>query len=78
MATEMEQQVSLAFLPWAHIYGMTCELHSLTATGSARAIVPNRDLILECLMKARPTTIMSVPALFNRVRYSRETLHRFI
>ena len=27
------QQVSLAFLPWAHVFGMTCELHHFTATG---------------------------------------------
>jgi long-subunit acyl-CoA synthetase (AMP-forming) len=26
-------QVSLAFLPWAHVFGMTCELHQLSATG---------------------------------------------
>lgn len=64
---ELEQQVTLAFLPWAHVFGLTCEMHTLTATGSARAIVPHRDMILECLQLARPTTILSVPALFNRV-----------
>jgi long-chain acyl-CoA synthetase len=26
-------QVSLAFLPWAHVFGMTCELHQLNSTG---------------------------------------------
>ena len=62
--------MSLAFLPWVHIYGMTCELHTFTVTGSARAIVPNRDLILECLMKAKPDVIVAVPALFNRVSAS--------
>jgi len=63
----LEQQTSLAFLPWAHVFGLTCELHQLTATGSARAIVPNREMLLECLGVARPTAIISVPVLFNRV-----------
>ena len=29
----MEQKVALAYLPWAHVYGMTCDVHQLTATG---------------------------------------------
>jgi long-chain acyl-CoA synthetase len=29
----LESQVSLAFLPWAHVFGMTCELHHFTANG---------------------------------------------
>lgn len=31
---ELGPQTSLAFLPWAHVFGMTCELHELSATGS--------------------------------------------
>ena len=30
----LAQQVTLAYLPWAHIFGMTCELHQFTATGT--------------------------------------------
>jgi len=63
----LEHQVSLAYLPWAHVYGMTCEVHQLTSTGSARAIVPSREQILECLQLSKPTCIISVPVLFNRV-----------
>jgi long-chain acyl-CoA synthetase len=29
-----EQMTSLAFLPWAHVYGMSCELHQLSANGT--------------------------------------------
>ena len=32
-ASFLTQQVSLAYLPWAHVYGMTCEVHQLTSTG---------------------------------------------
>jgi long-chain acyl-CoA synthetase len=29
----LQSQTSLAFLPWAHVFGMTCELHHFTANG---------------------------------------------
>ena len=43
------------------------ELHLLNTTGSARAIVPNRDLIVESISIAKPTYMVSVPALLNKV-----------
>jgi long-subunit acyl-CoA synthetase (AMP-forming) len=43
------------------------ELHLLNSTGSARAIVPHRDLIVECISIAKPTYMVSVPALLNKV-----------
>lgn len=58
---------SLAFLPWAHVYGLTSELNSMISSGSAMAIVPHRDQLLECLQMAKPTVIFSVPVLFNRI-----------
>jgi len=64
---ELTDHRSLAFLPWAHVYGQTAELHSLIAAGSAMGIVSNRDFILEALDIIKPTIIMSVPALFNRL-----------
>ena len=67
MGDKLRDHVSLAFLSWAHIFGMTVELHTLLSTGSALAIVSHRDLILESLGIVKPTTIYSVPTLFNRV-----------
>jgi len=64
---ELEQNVSLAFLPWAHVFGQTAELHSLLAIGSALGIVSKREEILEAIPLIRPTIIMSVPVLFNKV-----------
>ena len=61
------QHTSLAFLPWAHVFGQVAELHTLLASGSAMAIVPNRELLMECLQVARPTAICGVPVLFNRI-----------
>lgn len=56
-----------AYLPWAHVFGQTAELHSLLSTGSCMAIVSNREQILDSLAIVRPTMIASVPVLFNRV-----------
>lgn len=64
---EMATQTSLAFLPWAHVFGQTAELHSMLAIGSAMGIVSNREQILESLDLIKPTVILSVPVLFNKV-----------
>lgn len=62
-----QRETSLAFLPWAHVYGLTSELHSLVSSGSALALVPHRDQILECLMMVKPNVIMSVPVVYNKI-----------
>ena len=63
----MGDQTTLAFLPWAHVFGQTAELHSILAIGSCMGIVSNREQILESLGMIKPTVIMSVPVLFNKV-----------
>jgi len=63
----IHNQTSLAFLPWAHIYGQSTELHSMISAGCAIAIVPNREQILECISIVKPTLMFSVPILFNKV-----------
>ena len=30
----LQGQTTLAFLPWAHVFGMTCELHQFNAGGT--------------------------------------------
>ena len=57
----------MAFVPWRHVYGQTAELHSLIACGSAMGIVSKREEIVESIPLIKPTVIMSVPMLFNRV-----------
>ena len=60
---------SCPFLPWAHVFGMTCELHAGLATGGTLAIIPHRDQLLECISLVKPTLLMSVPMLFNKVTF---------
>ena len=59
--------MSLAFLPWAHVYGLSCELLALLSQGHAMAVVPDREHIMNCLTAAQPTLIISVPVLYNKV-----------
>jgi len=58
---------SLAFLPWAHSYGQTCELWGSVSQGAALGICRGVPYILEDLQLVRPTIIFSVPALYKRV-----------
>jgi long-chain acyl-CoA synthetase len=66
-AGQHSQHTSLAFLPWAHVYGQTCEVFLGFARGDSMAIVGSREQIVEGIAMVKPTTLLAVPALFNRV-----------
>ncbi len=58
---------SLAFLPWAHVFGQMAELYSLLQKGATLAIndaVPN---LITNLPVVRPTVLVAVPRIFNRI-----------
>lgn len=59
--------VSLAFLPWAHSYGMTCELWTGMAHGSSMGICRGIPHILEDLQLVNPTNLLAVPTLYKKV-----------
>ena len=58
---------SLAFLPWAHVFGQTAELYLLFSFGASIAICEGPDKIVENLAEVRPTLLFSVPRVFNRI-----------
>ncbi|HEX3769728.1 MAG TPA: long-chain fatty acid--CoA ligase [Polyangiaceae bacterium] len=58
---------SLSFLPWAHVFGQTVELHTLISTGASMAICEGVDRILDNLAEVQPTLLFSVPRIFNRI-----------
>lgn len=58
---------SLAFLPWAHVFGQTAELYLLMSYGASMAICEGPDKILENLAEVRPTLLFSVPRVFNKL-----------
>jgi len=58
---------SLSFLPWAHSFGQTVELHGLFSLGASIALCESVDKILDNLAEVRPTVLFSVPRIFNRI-----------
>jgi long-chain acyl-CoA synthetase len=58
---------SLSFLPWAHVFGQTVELHGLLSMGSSMAIAEAVDKIIDNLAEVKPTLLFSVPRIFNKI-----------
>ncbi len=58
---------SLCFLPWAHSFGQTVELHGLISMGASMGIAEAVDKIVANLAEVRPTLFFSVPRVFNRI-----------
>ncbi|AWV90634.1 AMP-dependent synthetase/ligase [Bradymonas sediminis] len=62
-----QSEVSLSFLPWAHSFGQTVELHMLMSRGASMGLAENVSTIIANLAEVRPTILMSVPRIFNRI-----------
>jgi long-chain acyl-CoA synthetase len=58
---------SLAFLPWAHVFGGSVELNTVLAIGGTLAICDNTDRLLEYLPEVKPTMMFAVPRIWNRI-----------
>jgi long-chain acyl-CoA synthetase len=58
---------SLSFLPWAHVFGQSVELHVMLSAGAAMALCESVDKILDNLVEMRPSMLFSVPRIFNRI-----------
>jgi long-chain acyl-CoA synthetase len=62
-----EHQRTLSFLPWAHAFGHTCELHLGIAAGATIAIAESVDTVADNLGEVQPTVLVAVPRVFQRV-----------
>jgi len=58
---------SLAFLPWAHAFGQTAELHMLFSVGCALALNDEIPNLVGNLAEVKPTILIAVPRIFNRI-----------
>jgi len=58
---------SLSFLPWAHSFGQTCELHGLMSMGCSMAINDDVKNLVANLAEVKPTILFAVPRIFNRI-----------
>ncbi len=58
---------SLAFLPWAHAFGQTAEFYMLPALGCSVAINDEVPKLVANLPDVKPTVLVAVPRIFNRI-----------
>ena len=58
---------SLAFLPWAHSYGQTCELWVGISHGTAMGVCRGVPMILEDLKLVKPDYLFAVPTLYKKI-----------
>jgi long-chain acyl-CoA synthetase len=58
---------SLSFLPWAHSFGFTCELHHMVSRGASMALNSAVENLVAELAEVKPTMLYAVPRIFNRI-----------
>jgi long-chain acyl-CoA synthetase len=58
---------TVSFLPWAHAFGHTVELHTLVAAGASMAIAGGVDRLVERFGEVRPSALVAVPRVFARI-----------
>ncbi len=58
---------TLAFLPWAHAFGKTVELHIFPSVGASIGLVESNRTISQNLVEVNPTILVSVPKIFNKI-----------
>jgi long-chain acyl-CoA synthetase len=58
---------SLAFLPWAHVFGQTGELHYFIHEGHSMALNNDVAELIPNLAVVKPTILVAVPRIFNRI-----------
>lgn len=61
-----ENDRSLSILPWAHAYGLG-ELHTFTGHGASMGFMESPATVVGDMAKIRPTFLVAVPRIFNRV-----------
>jgi long-chain acyl-CoA synthetase len=63
----VDGDTTLSFLPWAHVFGQTADLHVMIAGGTAIALNDEVTRLIDNLALVRPTLLVAVPRIFNRV-----------
>lgn len=60
-------ELTVAFLPWAHVFGGCVEVAVMMGFGGALAICEKADRLLDYLAEVKPTALFAVPRIWNRV-----------
>jgi long-chain acyl-CoA synthetase len=61
-----ENDRTLSLLPWAHTYGQG-EMHTFIQLGASMGFMGSTATLLEDLGKVKPTFLLAVPRVFNRI-----------
>ena len=62
-----ENVIAFSILPWAHSYGFVAELMNGIIFGGSVGLMDTMDTVVEDIAKVRPTHIIGVPLIFNRI-----------
>ena len=63
----IDRDTTLSFLPWAHAFGQTADLHCMLSAGTTIALNDEISNLIDNLAEVRPTLLCAVPRIFNRV-----------
>jgi long-chain acyl-CoA synthetase len=61
---------SVAFLPWVHIFVQLCDLHLMVGNGGSIALNDEPKRLFLNLIEVKPTFLVAVPRIFNRVYHA--------
>ncbi len=62
-----ENDRSLSFLPWAHLFGGSIELNGMISLGASVGICEDVTALIGQLPEVRPTMLFAVPRIWNRI-----------
>jgi len=57
----------VAVLPWAHVYGLACDLHLYIAAGGGIAFAESVEKLIQNFQEVKPTGLCVVPKIVNKV-----------
>ena len=58
---------TLAFLPWAHVFGQVAEVHGIIGCGGSAGLVDDVNTLIEELGVVKPSVFFAVPRVYNRI-----------
>jgi long-chain acyl-CoA synthetase len=61
------EDCSVSFLPWAHSFGQTIELHVMLSMGCHVAFAESVPKLVDNFGEVRPTILVAVPRIFNKI-----------
>jgi long-chain acyl-CoA synthetase len=63
----VDNERTVAFLPWAHVFGGCVEVSAIMGYGGSLAICDSTERLLDYLGEVKPTALFAVPRIWNRI-----------